>query len=64
MAGKIFYRERKKFVDGSKHPRYIVGAVADVNLKVYSKHMRMSELKQVAEELGAELVHLKRGPKH
>lgn len=64
MAGKIFYRERKKFVDGSKTPRYIVSAVADVNLKVYSKHMRMSELKQVAEELGAELVAMKRGPKH
>jgi len=64
MAGKIFYRERKKLVDGAKQPRYIVSAVADVNLKVYSKHMRMSELKQVAEELGAELVALKRGPKH
>jgi len=64
MAGKIFYRERKKLVDGAKQPRYIVSAVADVNLKVYSKHMRMSEMKQVAEELGAELVALKRGPKH
>lgn len=64
MAGKIFYRERKKFVDGSKTPRYIVSAVSDVNLKVYSKHMRMSELTQVAEALGAELVALKRGPKH
>ncbi|ABA88184.1 hypothetical protein Pcar_0931 [Syntrophotalea carbinolica DSM 2380] len=64
MGGKIFYRERKKMVDGSKTPRYIVGAVSDVNLKVYSKHMRMSELKQLAEELGAELVALKRGPKH
>lgn len=64
MAGKIFYRERMKFVDGSKTPRYIISAVADVNLKVYSKHMRMSELKQVAEELGADLVALKRGPKH
>jgi hypothetical protein len=64
MAGKIFYREREKIVDGAKTPRYIVGAVSDVNLKVYSKHMRMCELKQVAEELGAELIALKRGPKH
>lgn len=64
MAGKIFYRERKKYVDGSKSPRYLIGAVADVNLKVYGKHMRMSELKQIAEELGADLVQLKRGPKH
>lgn len=64
MAGKIFYRERKKMVDGSKTPRYLISAVADVNLKVYGKHMRMSELKQLAEALGAELVPLKRGPKH
>jgi hypothetical protein len=41
-----------------------VSAVSDVNLKVYSKHMRMSELKQISEALGAELVALKRGPKH
>jgi hypothetical protein len=64
MAGKIFYRERKKMVDGSKQPRYIVSAVSDVNLKVYGKHLRMSEMKQIAEAIGAELVPLKRGPKH
>lgn len=27
-------------------------------------NMRMNELKQIAEELGADLVQLKRGPKH
>ena len=64
MGGRIFYRERKKMVDGAKTPRYIVGAVSDVNLKVYGKHMRMSELKQIAESIGAELIALKRGPKH
>jgi hypothetical protein len=64
MAGKIFYRERMKIVDGAKQPRYIVSAVADVNLKVYGKHMRMAELKQIAEAVGAELVPLNRGPKH
>jgi hypothetical protein len=64
MAGKIFYREREKLVDGSKQPRYIVSAVSDVNLKVYGQHMRMAELKQIAETIGAELVPLKRGPKH
>jgi len=51
-------------VDGSKQPRYLVSAVADVNIKVYGKHLRMSELKQIAEAVGAELVPLKRGPKH
>lgn len=64
MSGKIFYRERQKMVDGAKQPRYIVSAVSDVNLKVYSKHLRMAEMKQIAEGIGAELVPLKRGPKH
>ena len=64
MAGKIFFREREKLVDGSKQPRYIVSAVSDVNLKVYGQHMRMSELKQIAEAVGAELIALQRGPKH
>lgn len=64
MAGKIFFREREKLVDGSKQPRYIVSAVSDVNLKVYGQHMRMSELKQIAEAVGADLIPLQRGPKH
>lgn len=51
-------------VDGAKTQRYIGGAVSDVNLKVYSKHMRMSELIPIAKTLGAKLVALKRGPKH
>jgi hypothetical protein len=64
MAGKIFYRERHKLVDGSKQPRYILVAVLDLNLKVYGQHLRMSELKQLAEATGAELVSLEKGPKH
>ncbi len=64
MAGKIFYRERSKMVDGSKQPRYILVAVAGVDLKVYGQHLRMTELKQISESIGAELVSLERGPKH
>jgi hypothetical protein len=64
MSGKIFYRERKKVVDGAKQPRYLLVAVADVNLKVFGKHLRMSEMKAMAEATGAELVALPRGPKH
>jgi len=64
MAGKIFYRERHKLVDGSKQPRYILVAVSDLNLKVFGHHLRMSELKQIAEATGGELVALERGPKH
>ncbi len=64
MAGKIFYRERHKLVDGSKQPRYILVAISGVDLKVYGQHLRMTELKQIAEAVGAELVALGRGPKH
>lgn len=64
MPGKIFYRERTKMKDGASQPHYALLAVADVNLKVYGHHMRMSELKYIAEALGAELVALPRGAKH
>lgn len=64
MSGKIFYRQRTKMKDGAHQPRYILVAVADLNLKVYGSHLRMSELKFIAESLGAELVALPRGPKH
>ncbi len=64
MAGKIFYRERSKMADGAKQPRYILVAVSGLDLKVYGQHLRMCELKQIAEGVGAELVALGRGPKH
>jgi hypothetical protein len=64
MAGKIFYRERHKLVDGSKQPRYILVAISGVDLKVYGQHLRMCEMKQIAGSIGAELVSLERGPKH
>ncbi len=50
--------------DGAKQPRYALVAVADLDLKVYGQHLRMSELKQIAESVGAELIELARGPKH
>ncbi len=61
MAGKIFYRERQKYADGSQTPRYILVAVYELDLKVYGQHLRMSELKAIAEATGAELVALPRG---
>lgn len=64
MPGKIFYRQRTKMQDGARQPRYILVAVADLNLKVYGQHLRMSEMKFIAESVGAELVALPRGPKH
>jgi hypothetical protein len=61
MAGKIFYRERQKLVDGSEQPRYILVATYDMNLKVFGYHLRMSELKHIADETGAQLIALNRG---
>ncbi len=61
MAGKIFYRERTKVGKGEKKPRFRLVAVADVNLKIYGQHLRKSELDQIAEALGAELVLLEGG---
>lgn len=64
MAGKIFYRERRKAGEGSHQARFMVVAVADVNLKMFSKHLRKCELEAIAEGIGAELMALPRGSKH
>ena len=61
MAGKIFYRERRKVGKEEKKPRFKMVAVADVDLTVYANHLRKQELKQIAESIGAELVLLKSG---
>jgi len=59
MSGKIFYRERIKIGQGEKKPRFRVVAVAEMNLKIYAEHLRRSELEQIAESVGAELILLK-----
>ncbi len=61
MPGKIFYRERVKIGKGEKKPRFMLVAVADVNLKVYAKHVRRNELQEIADSVGAELILLKGG---
>lgn len=59
MAGRIFYRERRKVAEGEKKPRFTLVAVAGVDLTLYPKHMRKKELEQIAEAVGAELILLK-----
>jgi hypothetical protein len=61
MAGKIFYRERLQVGKDVKRPRFMVIAVAGLDMKVYGKHLRKSELEQIAKEVGAKLVLLKGG---
>jgi hypothetical protein len=59
MPGKIFYRERLKVGEGEKKPRYIVVAIAGIDMKVYGQHLRKKELDQIALAVGAELVYMK-----
>ena len=61
MAGKIFYRERRKVGKDEKKPRFKMVAVAGVDLKIFANHLRRQELTQIAESIGAELVLLKGG---
>ncbi len=53
MAGKIFYRERRKVAEGEKKPRFTLVAVTGLDLTLYPKHMRKQELEQIAEAVGA-----------
>ncbi len=63
MAGTIFYRERRKVAEGEKKPRYHLVASCGADLKIHAKHVRKSELEQISQKLGAELVELKGGEK-
>lgn len=63
MSGKIFYRERTNVKDGAKKPRFRIIAISDCNLKIYSDHLRMSELEHIAKETKAELIQLLKGVK-
>jgi hypothetical protein len=63
MAGKIFYRERSKVGEDKKQPRFKLVAIAGVDMKFYGKHLRKTELEQVAAAVGAELVMLAKGDK-
>jgi len=61
MPGKIFYRERLKVGKGEKKPRFMLVAVAGLDMKVYGNHLRKSELEQIAKAVGAKLILLKGG---
>jgi hypothetical protein len=63
MAGKIFYRERRKIGKEEKKPRFKIVAVAGVDLGIYAEHLRKQELEQIAQSIGAELVLLKHAGK-
>lgn len=58
MPGKIFYRERRLGEEGFEQPRYQLVALAGVDLEVFGKHLRFSELKYIAGLLDADLIRL------
>jgi hypothetical protein len=55
---KIFVRERRKIKEGEKKPRFRVVGVGGNDLKIYVKHVRKNELKQIATETGTDIVYL------
>lgn len=57
---KIFVRERNRAEEGTKKPRFRVVGVTGGDLKIYAKRVRKCELKQIAKEVGAEVVFLER----
>ena len=61
MAGKIFYRERRKVGEKEKKPRFKLVAIAGVDMRFYSEHLRKKELEDIAKDVGAELVLLEAG---
>jgi len=62
MAMKISVRERIKIGEGVGQPRFILLAVSGGDLKVYAQHFRKTELEQIAQDCGAELVYLEPMP--
>jgi hypothetical protein len=61
MNGQIFYRQRQKVKEGSKTPRFRIAAISGLDLKVYADHLRLKDLKQIADATGADLVELTGG---
>lgn len=61
MAGKIFIRERRKINEGEKKPRFTIVGVEGTDLRIFAKHIRKSEIEQISQLIGAEVVMLKHG---
>ena len=55
---KIYVRERRKVVNGEKKARFRVVGLSGSDLKIYSKHVRKSELEMIAKDTGAQIVYM------
>ena len=58
---RIFVRERQKVGRGEGKPRFVVSATEGLDLKIYTIHLRKTELDALAEAVGAEIIYLPRG---
>jgi hypothetical protein len=58
---RIFVRERLKVGRGEGKPRFVVSATEGLDLKIYTIHLRKTELNALAEAVGAEIIYLPRG---
>ena len=67
MSRKIYARRRQKVSDGVHKPKYrIVAIVSDDEngpfIKINASHFKKKELKQIAEDIHAEIVYLESEP--
>lgn len=58
---KIFVRERRRVGRGEGKPRFVVVAIEGAEMKLYTIHLRKTELEALAQSIGAEIVYLARG---
>lgn len=63
METKIFVRERLKVGKDEKKPRFRVLAVSGPDLSIRVKHIRKTELEQIAGQSGAKIVYIKAAKK-
>ena len=56
MAGKIFYRERRKVDKKDKKPRFKIIAHSGTDLTILAEHFKKKELEAIAASADAELV--------
>lgn len=61
LMTKIFIRERNRVEKGEGLPRFAIVGVQGSDLKFFQLHVRMSEIKAIAEAVDAEIVMLPRG---
>ena len=60
---KIFVRERTHIGRGAGRPRFAIVALEGTDLKIYTPHIRKSELEALVAESGIQVVYLPRGEK-